>query len=472
MAAEPKATEGRTVELSLSGMESSSPPLSPHLPHKGALDAEPDLSGQQAKANILAWIRSEIKKSVEGAVKDLRNQAAIPGSEGAGPSIPSRKRHAKPSLATKSKRKKVESWIEGDSSESEDSPSGSDLHEQSSQSEEGELSDEEEEDVGQMQTRLFPQEVYNKLLAKVLRTLEISQAPSGSQDSEQVYPQGLERALPKMGPKQSGVPLPAAFHSVLKAEWDNPAKPKTYHSAFNKFYSLTPDSAKQVRLPTVDDPVSILATSSILPMDAEGVPKDPSDKKIEQALRRNYEASSAALRASATASLFARAAYTWASDLAAAGSEVPKDIKNEAKKIALTSAFAADATLDAFQMSSRAMGFNVTARHNTWLRNWDVDPQARSRVAAIPFSGSKLFGEALDRYLVEDTEKKKVLPSRKKDVKYKGRRPFRDNKRFSRPGPDRSFRNRWQSRQGSDRRSFTFRKSPTQAKGQKKGGQA
>lgn len=94
-----------------------------------------------------------------------------------------------------------------------------------------------------------------------------------------------------------------------------------------------------------------------------------------------------------------------------------KDLKDEIKKIALAAAFAADVSLDAFQMSSRAMDYSVAARHRSWLRCWEADSSTQAKVAAVPFRGVNLFGDAFDHYLIKDKNKKKVLPSIKKEDK-------------------------------------------------------
>lgn len=102
----------------------------------------------------------------------------------------------------------------------------------------------------------------------------------------------------------------------------------------------------------VDEPVPSLC-SSVLPMDADGLPKDPSNRRIEQALCRDFEASVTSLKASTVCGLFARAAK--ASDLAAGESDIPKELKDEIKKAVLASAIAADASLGAIQFSARAV---------------------------------------------------------------------------------------------------------------------
>lgn len=73
-----------------------------------------------------------------------------------------------------------------------------------------------------------------------------------------------------------------------------------------------------------------------------------------------------AIRASVSGSMFARAAYVWALDLALGDAEVPKELKDDIKKIAIASAFAEDATMDALQMALRAMAYSVAARLKCW----------------------------------------------------------------------------------------------------------
>ncbi|XP_015263360.1 PREDICTED: probable E3 SUMO-protein ligase RNF212 [Gekko japonicus] len=92
---------------------------------------------------------------------------------------------------------------------------------------------------------------------------------------------------------------------------------------------LEHEASKKLSLPAVDDPINSLVSTSVLPVGADGLLKDNSDKRIEQMLRRDFEASANALRASVLGSLFARAAYAWASDLAKTDSGIPKDLKDE-----------------------------------------------------------------------------------------------------------------------------------------------
>lgn len=135
----------------------------------------------------------------------------------------------------------------------------------------------------------------------------------------------------------------------------------------------------------MDDPVASLCSNPVSLAEANGLPRDPCDRKVEQALwGGKIEASSASLRIPTASSLFARAIYSWASDRSAADSNILKD---NLEKIALATAFSADALLDAVQLLARAMASNVTARRNTWLWSREVDPLSQARVA----NPSKMF---------------------------------------------------------------------------------
>lgn len=84
-------------------------------------------------------------------------------------------------------------------------------------------------------------------------------------------------------------------------------------------------------------------------------------------------------------------AYTWASDVAAADTSIPKELKYEIKKITLATAFVSDASLGALQMAARVIAFSVTARRNMWIHRWDADPSAHAKVMAVPFPGHQAF---------------------------------------------------------------------------------
>lgn len=142
-------------------------------------------------------------------------------------------------------------------------------------------------------------DLYTRMLQKVLRALEISPKQVDDSSSNSEYPRGSDRSLSRNTSNQKEMPVPDIFHNTMTSEWEHPVKPKSINPLFSKLYSFMPVATKEIKLPLVDDPVNCLASTSVLPMDTDGLPKDQSDWHIEQALCRDFEASANAIRASA-----------------------------------------------------------------------------------------------------------------------------------------------------------------------------
>lgn len=65
---------------------------------------------------------------------------------------------------------------------------------------------------------------------------------------------------------------------------------------------------------------------------------------------------------------------------------------------------------DAAKFTSRAIASAVMARHMLWLHNWQADAKSKWKLASEPFTGGKVFGEAMEPILVETKDRRKILP--------------------------------------------------------------
>lgn len=137
--------------------------------------------------------------------------------------------------------------------------------------------------------------------------------------------------------------------------------------------------------------MAVLASSSVIPADGDGGPKDACDRQIESGLQKSFDASALALRVASANLLMARATMSWIEDYQNSAGKLPKDLRNLFKKLSLAAGFAADSSLDALQFSAKAMASNVVAQWNVWLQYWDVDQGSQSRLLAFPFLGGKAF---------------------------------------------------------------------------------
>lgn len=104
------------------------------------------------------------------------------------------------------------------------------------------------------------------------------------------------------------------------------------------------------------------------------------DRRVESVLCRHYEVVSAALKASAEATLFIRAVLACTQSLFA---DIPHKMNNAKglgsllKGMSLTSALVSDTSLDMFRSSTRLMASNKVVSQHVWLWACKVDISAR-----------------------------------------------------------------------------------------------
>ncbi|KAJ6664875.1 hypothetical protein lerEdw1_005847 [Lerista edwardsae] len=73
--------------------------------------------------------------------------------------------------------------------------------------------------------------------------------------------------------------------------------------------------------------VAYINTDSSIEVDSDGLPRDPVDRRIEQAVRRAFDAAAGSLRASVAGSMFSRAVFLWIRELLA-DFDVPAEISS------------------------------------------------------------------------------------------------------------------------------------------------
>ena len=225
-----------------------------------------------------------------------------------------------------------------------------------------------------------------------------------------MLPQGDEKFFPPETPNQKLYPLPQFFANKIKAEWKSPLNPKQLPSIMKKNYTLLDPGESMFKTPKVDAAVTALQTSGFLTQDGEGSIRDPVDKKADTALRRAHEALTMGMRAATVASIVARASIVWARRLVNILPPENRSFQEGASRWLKSVSLLSDASLDFLVLNARALAATVAARRLFWLRQWQADPHSKFVVAAFPFQGNRLFGEALDQILVETRDKKKVLP--------------------------------------------------------------
>ncbi|XP_061458456.1 uncharacterized protein LOC133373143 [Rhineura floridana] len=312
--------------------------------------------------------------------------------------------------------------------------------------------------------RLFNASDYQSLARRVVNTLGLQTAPSTSSTPAI---KGA-KVLKSPAPTEHYIPVLDPIAELASEEWAHPFHSRRFKNLADRFYALAPDFATKLDVPGIDEPIARLVSRSLLPREGESQLKDTTERRIDFALRKNHEATALSMRASASDSIFSRAAMMWLDDLLEDTNPDPVALRRSLVKLRKTAAFVADATLDATQLGARAMTAQIVARRTLWLRHWQADSVARMNLSRAPYSGSLLFGkEALKAVLVDPKDAHKPVlatvqnidhrpfrqsPSFRTNQPFQGMRPGGRGRNFRSYDPN-SFRGSWNRRfQGRDLR--------------------
>ncbi|XP_013925897.1 PREDICTED: uncharacterized protein LOC106552206 [Thamnophis sirtalis] len=201
---------------------------------------------------------------------------------------------------------------------------------------------------------------------------------------------------------------------VVTNQWARLSNFSNPGSNDHRFYNVEQAFAQAIQLPPIDTPVATLVSSSpVVSGDAADKLKSE-DKWAELTLWKNFNATAWAIKSTSAASYFNRTMVMWLRQLQDRIPIQDDRIHQDLTKIIAASQFSADATLDTIKFASSALATSVTSRCLLWLRNWQMDNKAKWNLETALFKGPNHFGEALDPILVENKDKKKVLPSNAK----------------------------------------------------------
>lgn len=255
-------------------------------------------------------------------------------------------------------------------------------------------------------TALFPQALFRSLLFKAVNTARLSSTdsnPSVSGPSGTLDPMFAEPPKPI-----TTIPTPPLFLDVVKRQWTSPASAPIPSSSDRTNFQVASDMDTLLQLPSIDAPIAALLSSAAVPGDpAENL--RPDERRADMVLQRAHLGAAWAIKAASTASFFNRSTLLWLRQLQEKLSPEEARIKHDLNKIVAAIQFSADSTLSAARFAAKSLASAVTARRLTWLRHWQADARHKWKLASVPFGGSRLFGDALDPFLTETRDKRKVL---------------------------------------------------------------
>lgn len=268
--------------------------------------------------------------------------------------------------------------------------------------------DEESSQEGPAFPGLFKPSLFKSLLRKAKIATNMDTELTQTSVSQAPGPADKLFNLPK--PKCDFVPCPDLFSQVIQKPWEQPTSLSGPNALDRTLYSVAPHLDALLQLPTVDEPVASLTSSSILVGEAgDGLKFE--DKRAEMAFRKTHQAAAWAIRAATSSSFFNRASLVWLRQLRDKFPPEDTRLQQDLAKLIAAAEYSADASLSAARFASRAMASSVSSRRLLWLRNWRADSKSKWRLTAAPYKGQTLFGDSLDSVLVENRDKKKVLPT-------------------------------------------------------------
>ncbi|KAL8190418.1 UNVERIFIED_CONTAM: putative ubiquitin carboxyl-terminal hydrolase FAF-X, partial [Gekko kuhli] len=294
-------------EMSTEDRDSRRPP-----PASGAPEHGEKAAAGKVEPQAIAPEASGVRPLEEQRQEAPLRQATPGGSRGTGPDermVPAGPRPPMTMWFKMAQRR--DRWFSISSELAESASSIASLN--TNEKEEGEWSGDETE-TKPTSSRLFQPEHFQRLLTKVVSTLNYQlEEPDKlrSSASAKLDPRGFKKPVKV----QTFSLFPDYFEDVIQEEWANPGSGTSLLSIAKRFYSLPEETMEDLKVPLVDAPVVALHSGAVLPKDGENALKDATDRKNETALKKVHEAMSLAIRSAAALSNFTRATAIWADNL-------------------------------------------------------------------------------------------------------------------------------------------------------------
>ncbi|XP_070607231.1 uncharacterized protein [Erythrolamprus reginae] len=268
-----------------------------------------------------------------------------------------------------------------------------------------EFSEDENTPEQQPVAGLFKPTLFRTLLFKAKQVMDLQGA---AKTPEAETGKTSASLLREPQPESDHIPASHIFVEGVKKPWQHPAAAQGPSNLERKFYTFDEEVEKLLEFPPIDQPVVTLVSSALV-LSETGESLKPEDRKAETLLRKTHQMAGWGFRAAAATSFFNRASIMWLQELQSRLSPEEARLHQDISKLQAAAEFSADATLHAAKFASRGMATTLSSRRLLWLRNWPADLKSKGRLASAPLQGSMLFGDILDKVLIEDKDKRKVL---------------------------------------------------------------
>nr|XP_047921818.1 neuronal cell adhesion molecule isoform X11 [Anser cygnoides] len=279
--------------------------------------------------------------------------------------------------------------------------------------EDGEMSSESptEDQEGPDAVRRFDMENQNYLFKHIKRALMLK-------TSKCECPAEELPILSEEGKGDNALPIHSAVENLVCRIWGNPEAKHEAPAVLRKLYPLPVDKAALWgTLPKVDR--ALVTGDSVLSMPANGdaLPKDSTDRKIEEAIKRSFKLVAAQLGVSIYCTYASRALLIWLEEERARikiKRVPPGAIRRKRRLCKLAANFIHDAAEDSLRLTVKNMACLTVAWRAIWLRPWTSSLDLKCQLLSLPYTGGKLFGESLVQIMKDFAEHKRSSQQRKK----------------------------------------------------------
>ncbi|KAM4038568.1 LOW QUALITY PROTEIN: lamina-associated polypeptide 2, isoforms alpha/zeta-like [Anomaloglossus baeobatrachus] len=207
-------------------------------------------------------------------------------------------------------------------------------------------------------------------------------------------------------------PVNPHVRAMVMEEWQESEKKLVIPREFRARLPFELDDIKDWEdVPKIDVPVAKVARKTAIPFEDSSGLKDPMDRKADGLLKRAWEAA-APLSTNIAATSVARSMSRWLDDLESLFVDrAPREtVQDSISLLKLATGFMADASAESIRFSARNEALTNSARRAIWLKTWSGDCASKNKLCAIPFSGVRVFGPALDDILEKESDKKGGFP--------------------------------------------------------------
>ncbi|NWI97905.1 LAP2A protein, partial [Pitta sordida] len=267
--------------------------------------------------------------------------------------------------------------------------------------------DEEELDL----LRKFDMKNQNYLFKHIKRVLMLKSSKSECTSEELLIPSEEDKV-------DNALPIHSAVEDLVCRILDNPEAKHEAPAILRKLYPFPVDKAALWgTLPEVD---RVLVTGDpvlSVPDNMDALPKDPTDRKVEEAIKRSFKLVAAQLGVSIYCTYASKALLIWLEEERTKFKKkwVPSGAMQRKRRLCKIAAnFICDAAEDSLRLTVKNMACLTVAWRAIWLRPWTSSLDLKCKLLSLPYTGHKLFGESLVQIMKDFSEHKYSLHQMKK----------------------------------------------------------